>query len=378
MELELPQPLFSQRMLDPGVLHCNHAAVAPWPRAVVEAVESFARENGRQGSRRYLQWLEVEARLRQRLAQLINAPHVDTISLLKNTSEALSVVAWGLDWQPGDSIVTSDEEFPSNRIVWESLAELGVELRQISLAAEDPEGALLDAMDGSTRLLAISSVQYASGRRLDMERLGHACSDRDVLFCIDAIQQLGALRLDVQACRADFVAADGHKWLLGPEGVALFYCRAELRDRLHLHQFGWHMTDHPGEFDRKAWQPALCGRRFECGSPNQLGIHALDAAVGVLLETGMEAIERAVLARSGYLLEQLLQDNEVELITPFDSAHRAGIVTFRLKSMEATQAAYEQLQRHGVLCALRGGGIRLSPHAWTTQDELDAVLALIA
>jgi len=209
--------------LEPELIHLNHAAVAPWPTRTREAVEAFARENASQGSLNYPRWLETESRLRTDLGRLINA-RADDIALLKNTSEALSVVAHGLRWQVGDRIVISNEEFPSNRIVWESLQGQGVRVMEVDLrAAPSPEDALIAACDTHTRLLAISSVQYASGLRVDLERLGRFCREHDILFCIDAIQSLGALRLDVQAINADFVMADGHKWLLGPEGVALFY-----------------------------------------------------------------------------------------------------------------------------------------------------------
>jgi cysteine desulfurase/selenocysteine lyase len=361
----------------PDICYLNHAAVAPWPRRASEAVKRFAEENATMGAHRYPQWLRVEVALREQLRALLNAPHTDDIALLKNTSEGLSVVAHGLEWQAGDNIVISNEEFPSNRIVWESLRDRGVVVHEADLhAADSPEEALLAQVDARTRLLAISSVQYASGIRLDLQRLGDACHEQGILYCIDAIQSLGALPMDVQALHADFVAADGHKWLLGPEGVAVFYCRAGVREQLQLHQYGWHMIEHAGDFDRREWQVARSARRFECGSPNMLGIHALHASLSLLLELGMETVERGVLDNAAYLLERLGSLKHVDLITPAAADRHAGIVTFRHRRADA-QLLGQYLTERGVVCAQRGGGIRLSPHFYIKKDKLNYVIKLI-
>jgi len=171
--------------LDDNVFYLNHAAVSPWPLQTADAVKAFAEENARQGSKDYDLWLIREKHLRERLAQLINAPSTDEIALLKSTSEGLSLIAYGLRWNSGDNIIIPAEEFPSNRIVWQSLDSLGVETRLIPVSnIDDPEQALLDAMDSNTRLLSCSSVQYATGLKLDIERLGRACKQSDTAIQI--------------------------------------------------------------------------------------------------------------------------------------------------------------------------------------------------
>ncbi|OOG21012.1 class V aminotransferase [Thioalkalivibrio denitrificans] len=355
--------------LEPGLIHLNHAAVGPWPRRAVEAVERFARANMHEGSRAYPHWIREETRLRGLLARLINAPSADDIALLKNTSEALSVVAYGLEWASGDNVVSARQEFPSNRVVWQSLApRFGVQARLVDLEGPDPEGALIEAMDARTRLLSISAVQYARGLRLDLERLGEACHRRGVLFCVDAIQQLGALPFDAQACRADFVAADGHKWMLGPEGVAVFFVRPEVRDRLRLNQFGWHMLEALGDFDRPDWQPAASARRFECGSPNLLGVHALAASLDLLLETGLDTISDNI-SRNISLLIDILSEKGFEILSPTAPERRAGIVTFTRPGTDM-EAICQRLMQSGVLCAHRGGGLRFSPHFHNAESDL--------
>ena len=357
-------------------IYLNHAAVAPWPRRTAAAVTRFAEENLALGATGYPEWTTTEQRLRGQLAALLHAAPED-IALLKNTSEALSVVAHGFPWVAGDNVVSSDEEFPSNRIVWQSLHDRGVALRQVHLTgAVDTEAALLDACDGRTRLLAISSVQYASGLRLDLARLGAACHARGIAFCVDAIQGLGVFAHDVDACHIDFLMADGHKWLLGPEGLAVFYCRGAWRERLTLLQHGWHMVEDYLNYDRKDWVPAANARRFECGSPNMLGIHALDASLSLLAEVGLAAIEQRVLQRSMRLFEAIRSHADLDLITADRPGRYAGIVTFRHRHTP-TPELHEQLRSHGVICAQRGGGIRFSPHFYTPLEQLERAVALV-
>jgi len=361
--------------LDPEIAYLNHAAVAPWPRCARDAVIRFAEENSRVGSRHYSAWLQTEESLRRKLQSLLNAHSPDEIALLKNTSEALSVVAYGLEWSPGDNIVIPALEFPSNRIVWESLARFGAQVRQIDLSgASTPEEALIRACDAHTRLLSVSAVQYGTGLVLNLDALGAACRDRGILFCVDAIQWLGAKPFDVQACQADFVAADGHKWMLGPEGIAAFYCRAGHIPRLRLNQFGWHMVEAKGDFDRSDWRPAHSARRFECGSPNMLGIHALDASLGLLLDRGIPAVFDAISNKVSYLIENL--SDRYEILTPLSPERRAGILTFAPHDRRETAARFNQLQTAGVVCAARAGGIRFSPHFHTRQQELDHAIEL--
>ncbi|QLC74544.1 aminotransferase class V-fold PLP-dependent enzyme [Pseudomonas sp. LPB0260] len=356
--------------------YLNHAAVAPWPQRAVAAVQRFAEQNAQVGARDYPAWLKLESNLRERLARLLNAPSTDDIALVKNTSEALSFVAFGLEWRSGDQVVISNEEFPSNRVVWEALKPQGVEVIQVELHQGDPETALLAACGPRTRLLSISAVQYASGLRLDLERLGHGCRERGVLFCIDAIQQLGALPFDVRRYQCDFAMADGHKWLLGPEGLGAFYCRSELREQLKLHEYGWHMLEHPGDYQRQDWQVATSARRFECGSPNLLGATALEASLSLLEEVGMDEVGKALQERVQWLLDGLEAQPGVSLHSPRNPARRAGIVTFSLAGWD-NQALYERLRHEQVICAQRGGGIRLSPHFYSEARIIEETLQLL-
>jgi len=357
-----------------GICYLNHAAVAPWPACTVAAVQRFAGENGRVGSRYYERWLAIEQALREQLRTLVNAASSDEIALVKSTSEALSVVAYGMHWKSGDEIIISNQEFPSNRIVWESLRTQGVEVIAVNIDhAENPEQRIIDAMTPRTRLISLSSVQYATGLALDLIPIGDACRQYDVAFCVDAIQSLGVKPFDVQTCHADFVMADGHKWMLGPEGLALFYCRSEWLERLELNQYGWHMVQAMGDYDRLDWQPASTARRFECGSPNMLGIHALHASLELSLQTGIESIFNDVSIKIQYLIDAIINIGG-EIVSEYHPERRAGIMAFRFKN-EDMHVRYRQLQDNGVICALRAGAIRFSPHFYTPQVVLERAIA---
>ena len=362
---------------DESLIYLNHAAVAPWPARTARAVQAFAEENVHNGARDYRKWTERERQLREQCRHLLNAPSTDDIAFLKNTSEGLSVIAAGLGWRAGDNVVTSDEEFPSNRIPWIAQERHGVSLREVSLRVDDPEAALMDACDGHTRVLTISSVQYASGLRLHLPRLGAFCRERDIVFCVDAIQSLGAIAMDVQAAGIDCLAADAHKWLLGPEGIAVFYCQPGLRRQLTLHQFGWHMLRDAGDYGSLDTTPAASAQRFECGSPNMLGIHAFSASLSLLQEVGMEQIEAMVLANTAYLMDGLQRIPAVEVLSRRDSGRCAGIQVFRVYGRDSGDLHARLLDRQ-VLCAARGGGIRLSPHFYTPRHKLDKAIEIIA
>jgi cysteine desulfurase/selenocysteine lyase len=374
----MPDEAFIRREFpqDESLIYLNHAAVAPWPARTAHAVQAFAEENARSGARDYGRWLEREQALREQCRRLIHAPSSEDIAFLKNTSEGLSVVAEGLPFQDGDNVVTSDEEFPSNRLPWAAQARRGVTLHEVSLKTDDPEAALLAACDERTRVLTVSSVQFASGLRLDLPRLGEFCRERGIVFCVDAIQSLGAHAVDVEAARIDCLAADAHKWLLGPEGIALFFCRPELRERLSLHQFGWHMIRDSGDFASRDATPAASARRFECGSSNMLGIHALAASLSLFEEVGMAAIEAGVLSNTARLMDGLEQIPGAVILSRREAGRRAGILVFSIEGRDSA-GLHGELVKHNVLCASRGGGIRLSPHFYTPRHKLDKAIEVI-
>lgn len=357
-----------------GLVHLNHAGVAPWPARTARAVAAFATENTRHSTENILQWKQKESALRTKCRQLIHAEDTGDIALVKNTSEGLSMVAYGIPWKAGENVVFARQEFPSNRILWQSLqARFGVEARCVDLSqAQTPEDALFSQVDRHTRLISVSAVQYDDGLRMDLARISEFCRSRGILFCIDAIQMLGAIPFDLTETPADFVIADGHKWLLGPEGIGLFYCNPDRRDLLQLNQFGWHMLENPGDFESQQWETAKDATRFECGTLNHVGIHAMHESLHMLLEIGIEAIHDMVSSNISYLIDISI-DNGLDIVSDTDLDRRSGIVTVRRAGTDS-HALFRFLLGSGILCAHRCQGIRFSPHFYTSQDDLDHAL----
>ncbi len=371
---ELDKLLAHEFPVQKNLIYLNHAAVAPLPLRSGDAVKAFVDEYVHLGTKNYLAWADHADQLHTDLAKFINATP-DEIALLKNTSEGISVVAMGFPWEPGDTVLSSDEEFPSNRIPWQALANKGVNFKEIRLRqpGKSPEQALIDAMDDSTRMLAISAVQYGSGLRLDLEILGKACKKRNIAFCVDAIQMLGAFPVDVEAANIDFMMADSHKWLLGPEGIALFYCRKDSQSMINLFQYGWHMVDNYGDFNDTNWMPADSARRFESGTPNILGIQAFAASLSLINEIGIENIEHRILHHTQYMHEIIDKSDNLEAIYTDNASMMSGIVTFRHKTCPASRL-FRYLREQDIMCAERGGGVRFSPHVYNTDKEIASAL----
>jgi selenocysteine lyase/cysteine desulfurase len=358
------------------LVYLNHAGVAPVSTRVEEAVRRYLAEATRRGAFDYARAYDAEIeRVRGRAALLLGADPAE-VAFVKNTSEGLGLVAAGLDWRPGDQVVTCDLEYPSNVYPWWSLADQGVET--VMLRAEAgrlPLDRIADALQGGrARLLALSSVEFGSGMRHDLEALGRLCNDRGVLFCVDAIQSLGCLPLDVERCRIDFLAADGHKWLLSVEGCGVFYCARRALELVRPRVVGWRSVVDNTDFDTYHTELQPGAGRFEEGTPNTAGIFALGAAIDLLLEIGIEAIGRRVLELTDRLVAGLAERG-AECLSP-RGAEASGIVSFRLRD-EPIERTVARLRARRVFVVGRRGGVRASPHFYNDEDEIDRLLAAL-
>lgn len=358
------------------ICYLNHAAVSPWPKCTADAVCKFAQENMIRGAQGYLNWLKEEQKLRSNLKLLINAESTEEIALAKNTSEALSIIAYGLDWQAGDEIIISNQEFPSNRIVWESLSDLGVKLIVADIVKNPPLLAITQLISPKTRLVSISSVQYATGLHIDLEQLSTCCREKNILLCIDAIQSLGVIPFDQEKIQADFIVADGHKWLMAAEGLALMYIKKKHIQNLKLHQYGWHMVENRGNYDSVEWTPAKDASRFECGSPNMIGIHALNASLELILDIKVSRIRKLTQEKILFLIENLKTIKGITFNSNTIPPIMSGILNFSIEGSRSDQL-YQELMKSGVICAHRGGGIRFSPHFYTSEESLRNAVSIL-
>ncbi|MGD2109589.1 MAG: aminotransferase class V-fold PLP-dependent enzyme [Phycisphaerae bacterium] len=350
----------------------NHAAAAPLSRRAADA------------ARRYLDYAEGNAyvrggfykhadRVRAQVALLINAKP-DEVTFTKNTSEGISFVANGLSWQSGDNVVTSNAEFPANVYPWQALRARGVQVRMVF--EEDgrvPMERLMEAIDTRTRLVTISSVQFASGFRTDLATLGEFCQSKGVLLCVDAIQSLGVFPIDVQAMNIDFLAADGHKWLCAPEGAGIFYVRKELQGHLRPSTIGWASMKNPYEFSKYQFEFADSARRYDSGVYNLAGVYGLGGALEMALDIGIENIAERVIAITDRLIAGL-RDKGYRVVSSRQPTEASGIVAF-FSDLHDPQEIQRHLEsEHRIVIAVRNGRLRSSPHCYNSDREIDQLI----
>jgi selenocysteine lyase/cysteine desulfurase len=292
------------------------------------------------------------------------------IAIVKNTSEGIATVALGLDWKPGDRIVAFREEFPANYYIWKKLEEWkGVRVQWLSCF--DPIARIAEAARGA-RLLALSYVQYLSGYRADLEAIGRICRGEGVFFFVDAIQGLGAFPLDVRRMNIQALAADGHKWLLGPEGNGVLYIQQDWQDRIEPVEFGW--TTVAGYADYASRDMALRkdAGRYECGTLNTIGCFGLRAGIELLLEVGVENVARQVQFLTDRLTAGALAKG-YETLCERTPANGAGIVSIRKAGLDS-RIVWKQLREKGITAAPRQGYVRLSPHFYLSPSDIDRVV----
>ncbi len=354
-------------------IYLNHAAVAPLPLPVYERIEQHTHDVLRSGVVHFRQWSQAVAEVRQLCAQLINAqPH--EIAFAPNTSSGLAVVANGLDWRAGDSVVTADCEFPANLYPWLRLRQAyGVEVRM----AREREGRLnteeiLSLIDDRTRVVALSFVQYASGFRSDLARIGRHCREREILFVVDAIQGLGALKLDVERDYVDALSADAHKFLLGPEGVALFYLSDRVLRRVRPTVVGWLSVKDPFDFSNLDQEYAIGARRFEPGTLNTAGVLGLGAAIELILRVGIEKIEDYLLELGDYLCQRLAERG-YRVISSRRAGEKSAIISCQHERYSA-EDLYHKLDQQRIITTPRLGRLRISPHFYNVREEIDRLI----
>ncbi len=357
-------------------IYMNHAGVAPISSRVRDAMMGFVEDATVNGAVNVEAWVETAEMCRSVAAQLINADSTE-IAFMKNTTQGILIAANGIDWREGDNVVTTAVEFPANVYPWWRLKErYGVETRM----APEREGRIhLDdivaAIDERTRVVTISHVEFASGYRNDIKTLGKICRERDIWFVVDAIQSLGAIEVDVKSSYVDILAADGHKWLLAPEGAAIFYCADEKRERLINTNVGWSSVVNPRDFLNYDLTQKPDATRFEEGSYNSVGLYGLNAAIELLLEVGVSTIETHILQLTIALIEGL-ESKGYRVITPKADSERAGIVIFE-SDQHTPIELYELLHEQKIITAERGSGLRVSPHFYNTGSEITHLLEVL-
>jgi cysteine desulfurase / selenocysteine lyase len=352
--------------------YLDHAAVAPLSGPASLAMAHWVQDAAENGSAHYPAWSRQIEHLRSLAAELINAVP-EEIAFIPNTSTGVDFVAEGFPWKPGDNVVTRADEFPSNQYPWLNLADRGVETRRLPTDNGKLDLDQLEAAcDAHTRIVTVSWVAFASGWRHDLDRLAQIVHRRGALLFVDAIQGLGVFPLDVKNTPIDFLAADGHKWLLGPEGAGVFFTRREHLNLLRPVGVGWNSVKNGMDFHHIDLVFKDTATRYEGGSQNVGGLLALEASIELLRQFGAEAISRRVLELTDLAWQRLEQIGAVILSDP-RPAHRSGIISFEIPGQDLV-ALQRRCMSQNVLLSCRAGRLRISPHAYNNASDIDRLI----
>jgi cysteine desulfurase/selenocysteine lyase len=353
----------------------DHAAVAPLSGRAHRALLEWAAYMADNGGVRLARWTARVEAVRALAARLLNADPLD-VAFVKNTSEGVGIVAEGFPWRAGDNVVTAAEEYPANVYPWLNLAGRGVELRRVpSRGSRVDIDDLRAALDGRTRIVSLSHVEFASGFRNDLDAVAALCRERGVGFFVDAIQGLGVLPLDVRRTPVDFLAADGHKWLLGPEGAGILYIRREWVERLHPVGVGWNSVVNAEDFSTIDFRLKPHAGRWESGSLNVGGVTALGGSLELLLELGIPTVAERVLALTDHLCERAARAG-LGVFSSRRPEDKSGIVSLVVPGADPADLV-RRCRAEQIVINQRAGRIRVSPHAYNTTDELDRLVDLL-
>lgn len=376
--------LIGNRDMFPVLAHWaffNHAGVAPLPRIATDQMRRYANQAQMQGYLNSSWYTDIEA-LRKLCASLINA-HRDEIAFIKNTSEGISIVAGGIDWQWGDLIVTTAVEYPANIYPWvEVVRSRGARLDMVPEQTM-PDGSrqvpveaiLTAASDPRCRVVTLSHVEYASGQRHDLARIGAFCRERKIIFCVDAIQSVGVVPVDVQAMNIDYLSADGHKWMLGPEGAGFFYCRRELVEHTRPLMIGWMNVINPQNYGHYDYTLKSNAGRFECGTYNVPGLLGLLGALTLIDQVTVPLIYARVQQLLDHLVEGLVKKG-YEIVSPREEALRSGILSFKAHGHSHDQIV-AKCREANIEIAKREGRLRCAPHFYNTEAQIDQLLEVL-
>ncbi|MBI5155037.1 aminotransferase class V-fold PLP-dependent enzyme [Candidatus Poribacteria bacterium] len=362
-----------------GIIHLNHAGVSPLPARAAEAIARYAAEASETIFTTQPRWFAAMPAARECAARLLNAGP-DEIAFTKGTTHGFIILANSIRWMPGDVIVTEEATFPSNWYVWKSLEErFGVRVvqwpeRDFRYELEDLRAIL---RGHPVRMVSISAASYSTGFRHDLKTVGSLCREAGAMFCLDVIRQLGAIGVDVRACGVDFASADGHKWLLGPEGAGVLFVRRERLAELNESCCGWIGRQNFMDLENPSLPPDPSARRFEEGAPNHVGILALGEAMRLLCEVGMETIAPRV-RENARVLESGFRELGWRQISPRGEAHASGIVIFDTAPSREPGAVAKALTAASMPCVSRRGFLRTAPHFYQTPADMERVVRAAA
>lgn len=360
-----------------GSIYLNHAGTSPLSTRVVETMHDYFRRRSDGEIETYPRDMAMVKELRSDVAKLINAESPDRIAFQPNTSDAINVVASGIPWRSGDRILLNGLEFPANVYPFLNLRPLGVEVDFVKPdAGRVTADMIAAALTPRTRMVALSAVQFLSGYRADLRTIGTACREKGIIFAVDGIQAVGAVRLDVREMKIDALAAGAQKWQMGPHGAGFLYVTADLQARIRQKNLGWLSLDDPWKFYDYEQPLAPSARRYEGGSLNMPGLWGMRAALTTHVEFGPAEIESHILSITEELMHGLRELDGVRLFTPEGGNERAGIVTISLAPSADPVKVFHAMRERGVTAAVRDAMLRYSPHFYNSPDDMRRTAAV--
>lgn len=350
----------------------DHAAVAPLPEPSRRAMADLIDDQAANGDVNWPRWRQNVERVRSLGASLLGAD-ADEMAVIRNTTEGIGLVAEGFPWREGENVVVPSSEFPSNLYPWKQLASRGVDVRVVEAPDERLDPAKVDAAcDSRTRIVAVSWVGYATGWRNDPTTYAEIAHRHGAYLFLDAIQGCGVLPLNVRAAGVDFLAADGHKWMLGPEGAGLFYVRRELLDVLRPLLIGWNSVETAGDYTNPEVRLKSAASRYEGGSYNMAGIAGLAESLSLLSDLGVEAVATKLREVTDHVCERLVKAG-ASVTSERSEARWSGIVSFTMAG-PSPPAVRKHLHDRGVVVRDRAGRLRASPHAYTNDADIERLI----
>jgi selenocysteine lyase/cysteine desulfurase len=357
--------------LKKGIIYFNHASTAPISTRMKMRIEDFIKERSEDALDNYWAFKAVADETKEMIGEMINCSG-ERIAFLDNTANGLIWLATGIDWNPGDRIILNDVEFPANVYPFLQLKEKGVVVDFIKstngiVTAEE----IINAIQPRTKLISVSFVQFLSGYKIDLEKIGKVCKEKGIIFSVDSIQGLGAIRLNVEKDNIDFLANGTQKWLLGLQGLAFIYVRKELQDKMKSAPIGWLAVKNAWNLLDFDLTPKETAERFQPGTLNNLGIYAFNTSMKLFREFSFDEIEKQVLSNSKYFIDELAKIGYESPLHTLSEKNLSGIVSFR---SENAQKIFDVLSQKKIVCSLREGYIRFAPHFYNTKQEIDFVV----
>lgn len=355
--------------------YLNSAAVSPMPSLSVEAVYSQLKDASENGTVNFGDWVATKNRARTLAAKMLNV-RAEQIAFMRNTSDGFSTVANGLRWQKGDNIVTFAKEFPANFYAWRRIRDaFGVELR----LCPERNGRIdleefINLIDADTKIVSISAVQFASGFRACLEKIGEAARRRDALFAVDIIQGFGAVEFDLPAQLVDIASGASHKWLCAPEGCGILYLSERARERIEPTLVGWISVEEPWDFDdfEQDFKPNALA--WESGTGGSALFYGLEQSLKLLHETGAERIENYLKDLTDYLCE-LLAGKNYEIVSSREKGEKSQIVCIKHRNGLTSNEIAAHLQNKNIIVSPRGDRIRIAPHFFNNREEIETLVS---